>query len=44
MRAAMNRPELGAAPDLALTDLDLEAVAATRAVLPVLANRRRDLG
>jgi len=34
---------LGAAPDLLVTDLDLDAVARVRAVLPVLANRRRDL-
>ncbi|SEQ69077.1 carbon-nitrogen hydrolase family protein [Microlunatus flavus] len=35
--------ELGDAPDLLVVDLDLEAVDRVRAVLPVLANRRRDL-
>lgn len=36
--------ELGAAEDLVLTDLDLDEVARVRAALPVLLNRRRDLG
>ena len=36
--------ELGAAPDLLVTDLDLDAVTRVRSVLPVLLNRRRDLG
>ncbi len=36
--------ELGDAPDLLVVDLDLDAVARVRAVLPVLVNRRRDLG
>lgn len=35
--------ELGDAPDLLVVDLDLDAVEQVRAVLPVLANRRRDL-
>jgi len=35
--------EAGDAPDLLVVDLDLEAVERVRAVLPVLANRRRDL-
>lgn len=34
---------LGDAPDLLLVDLDLDAVDRVRTVLPVLANRRRDL-
>ena len=34
--------ELGAAPDLVVLDLDLDVVARTRTVLPVLANRRLD--
>jgi predicted amidohydrolase len=36
--------ELGIEPDLVVTDLDLDEVARVRAVLPVLLNRRRDLG
>jgi predicted amidohydrolase len=36
--------ELGGEPDLVLTDLDLDEVARVRQVLPVLVNRRRDLG
>lgn len=36
--------ELGAEPDLVVTELDLAEVARVRAVLPVLQNRRRDLG
>jgi predicted amidohydrolase len=36
--------ELGAAPDLLVTDLDLDVLARVRAALPVLVNRRRDLG
>lgn len=36
--------ELGDAPDLLVADLDLDAVDRVRAALPVLANRRRDLG
>ncbi|GAB2574887.1 carbon-nitrogen hydrolase family protein [Microlunatus antarcticus] len=36
--------ELGAEEDLVVTELDLDEVARVRAVLPVLLNRRRDLG
>ena len=36
--------ELGAEPDLLVTELDLDEVARVRAALPVLLNRRRDLG
>ena len=36
--------ELGAGPGLVVTELDLDEVARVRAVLPVLLNRRRDLG
>jgi predicted amidohydrolase len=35
--------ELGAEPDLVVTELDLDEVARVRAALPVLLNRRRDL-
>jgi predicted amidohydrolase len=36
--------ELGAEPDLVVTELDLDEVARVRSALPVLLNRRRDLG
>jgi len=36
--------ELGAEPDLVVSELDLDEVARVRAALPVLLNRRRDLG
>jgi predicted amidohydrolase len=36
--------ELGAEPDLVVTELDLDEVNRVRAALPVLLNRRRDLG
>ncbi|MGI3784622.1 MAG: carbon-nitrogen hydrolase family protein [Janthinobacterium lividum] len=36
--------ELGAEEDLVVTELDLDEVARVRTVLPVLQNRRRDLG